>query len=223
MKKNSLFVCCLFFSAYTMAQVKPIAFSDINGMPIIINKTDNLIGSPYLCDEWNKGNVTFKNGKKADSFKLRFDMETNALQFFHKEMTLVFVDPVQEFKFNYNEGATRKEAFFRSGYPETDKHSAATLYQVLAEGARIQLLQYSEKEGAERKVYNKPPVTEYMQTDYLYLYDTTTKKMHKIKCRKSSVIDALPALAASINKLCEANEWTLKNTEELKLLVAQLR
>jgi hypothetical protein len=238
MKKNCLLVSLLVISCHNIyaqgvssagtqglasAGNMPISLADVNSKIITTIKSPDAIGSPYLCEEWNTGNVTFKNGKKADSFKLRFDAETNTLQFLHKEMTLAFVDPVQEFKFNYNEGNTRKEAFFRSGYPETDKHSTSALYQVLAEGTRIQLLQYNEKHGQNFQEYSGPVKTKYVTWETLYLYDIAAKTMRKIKCRKSAVIDALPALETSINKLCETNKWTLKNTEELTLLVAQLQ
>jgi hypothetical protein len=239
MKKNCLLISLLVISCHSYISAQgvssagtqgiasagnlPITLADMNGKIITTIKSPDAIGSPYLSEDWSTGNVKFKNGKKADSFRLRFDAQTNTLQFFHKEMTLVFVDPVQEFKFNYTENNETKEAYFKSGYPETDKLSTSTLYRVLAEGTRVQLLQYMEKSAQNHQVYSGPVTIKYVAYETLYLYDNVAKTMHKIKCRKSSVTDALPTLETSINSLCEQNKWELKKIDELKLLVTQLK
>lgn len=202
---------------------KNAVLTDINGVAIYVEKPENAVGSPMLTDVWSIGNVKFANGKKADSVALKFDLEKQKLLTTNLQQILEYTDEVQEFVFSYVEGSLLTDALFKSGYPETDGHKSSALYRVLAEGPKIQLLQYTKKEAHEVRTYNQPLTINYLETNTLYVYDTLVKTIHKVKCKKSSVTGALSAYEQSIERLCADNNWDLKTVDQLKLLIQQLK
>ncbi len=113
--------------------------------------------------------MKFKNGTVQKNLELQFDLNTNALQFKKNNQNFAFVDPVQEFTVEYNdEGATRM-VLFRSGYPNIQAKNEGSLYRVIADGPKAQLLNYKTRKVKELNTYAGPQKKEYQQNDgYLY-------------------------------------------------------
>ncbi|MBL7726428.1 MAG: hypothetical protein JNM68_02030 [Dinghuibacter sp.] len=221
----------LFFSLKTVAQSgvvgairenNTVYLTDINGLPFPAKTAEGISGSPWLSEEWNTGSVQFAFGKRADSILLKFNLAHNKVLFRRSNDPYEFVLPVQEFRFSYSDSGTIKTAYYKSGYPDIGKNTGLSFYEMLAEGAKLHLLQYNYRKLTETYVFNGPPVFQYEPYTQLYLYDADTKTMHRIKCRKQSVTGAVPKLAEAINRLCSEKKWTLKNTEELAMLVRAL-
>lgn len=208
-----------------MAQRRePDVIMDINGKPWNINNPEaRVAGTPWLSMDWGKGYVQLLNGKRADSILMNFDLEYHRPMYTYAGAVYEFRDSVQEFKFDYVENSVQKTAFFKSGYPAASRHKASTLYQVLAEGPKYELLKYSDKKSRERRDYNGPMKIHYELYSELYIYNSATQTMRKIQNKLSSVIKALPAREKDINKICREKNLSLKTEEQVALLIGSLQ
>ena len=207
----------------TGAGGRPITVIDnINSMVIPTIKLSNVEGTPYFIDEWKKGDVFFKKGKRADSLSLLFNAETNQLYFKWDSLTLTFMEEVLAFRIRYAEKSEIKEAYFKSGYPVNGIYTPTTFYQVLAEGPAVQLLCLRSKKINEQYVYGGNAKKVYTAVDEWYVYEMTSGQLEKIKINKSSVEKKLPSLAARIDELCKKNSWQVKTAAEMIQLINAL-
>lgn len=208
----------------TAANLPTTEIFDLNGKPWNINNPDSRInGSPWLSASWNIGYVKLTNGKRADSVPMNIDLEYNRVVFLVNDIVHEFSSLVQEAVYDYTENGMNKTALFRTGYPEKDGRKTTTLYQVLSEGPKYHLIQYSDKKTIERREYNGPATLHYELSSTLYIYDPKAKTLQKIKNKKSSVVDALPGMEQSIDRLCSEQNLDLKSSEQIALLISKLQ
>lgn len=197
---------------------------DINGQPWHLDNIGPKVnGTPMLSDYWGTGSVKCVDNKGLDSIQMNIDLEYNRVLFVKDGLTYGFSDQVLECRYTYTEEGKTKETIFRSNYPEAGSHRPATLYEVLGQGPRYQLLRYSSKKTLERREFNGPLTLYYQLSSELFIYDSTTQTMHKIKPKKSSVTDALPDQKAAIEKICIEKGLELRTTEEIAMLVKHLK
>lgn len=236
MKINRLLAVTIACLVYTtgISQLRPLTpnpaliptteIFDINGKPWNINNPEARVnGTPWMCTSWNMGYVKLTDGKRADSVLLNFDMEYNRVVFTINSIVYEFSSMVQEAVFDYTENGITKTAVFRTGYPEKNGHKTTTLYQVLSEGPKYELVQYADKKTMERRSFNTPTTINYELSATLYIYDPAAKTLEKIKTKKSSVIAALPGKEEAIEKICRENNLDLKSIDQLALLVSRLQ
>jgi len=197
-------------------------FDNIHAAVIPVIKPDNVEGSQFLSDYWNRGTVYFKKGKRVDSILLRFDIVNNSLYFEQDNMTMKFIDEVSSFKFNYLDGEETKTATFKNGYPDEGAANAQSYYQIFSEGKSYHLLKYLKRVISEEYVYGGVAKKKYNAFDSWYVYDVKEKKLISIKPGKSSITKKLQAESAKIEDLCKKNNWELKSDAELTALFDQL-
>lgn len=200
-----------------------IYLTDVNGKAIPAKNAVDVEGSPLLSEDWNTGKVKLRDNRRADSIQLKFNMETNKVYFLRENITYEFVDDVQEFSMNVWNSGVPGTVTFRNGYPVSGQQNNTTFFEVLAEGPRVQLLRHTEKKMTESYVYNGPAKLSYTTTTTLYVYDSITQRMNKIKLKRSSITDALAELEKNIGQLCDQHKWELKSIDEIKLLVKELK
>jgi hypothetical protein len=197
-------------------------FDNIYGAVIPVIKPDNTDGSPFLSDDWNKGTVVFKKGKRADSLPLKFDIVNNKVYFKQDSLVLEFLEEVSFFRFNYQEGTALKTASFKNGYPEDGALNSATFYQVFAEGSSYHLLKHLKRIINEEYVYNDPAKSKYVVQDVWYVFDVKKMQLMQVKPNKAFLKKKLKADSDRIDELCQKNKWDLKTTEELVALFTEL-
>lgn len=197
-------------------------YDNIYGAVIPVIKPDNVDGSPFLSDDWNKGTVVFKKGKRADSLPLKFDIINNKVYFQQDSLALEFLEEVSFFRFNYHEGTVLKTASFKNGYPEEGALNSATFYQVFAEGSSFHLLKHLKRMINEEYVYNGPAKRKYVVQDIWYVYDVKKSQLIQVKPNKAFLQKKLKAESARIDELCNNNKWDLKTTDEMVALFTEL-
>jgi|SRR5436189_839125 len=122
--KYRLLLFSLVIASITKAQTSVITsggrtvgvYDNIYGAVLPVIKPDDIEGSPFLSDDWNKGTVVFKKGKRADSLPLKFDIINNKVYFRRDTMAMEFLEEVTFFLFNYYEDDALKTAYFKNGY-----------------------------------------------------------------------------------------------------------
>lgn len=198
------------------------SIGDINGAVITVIKPGNVDGKPFLGKEWNKGSVLFKKGKKADSLLLQFDLVSNKLYFKQDGFTMAFLEEVEAFLFYTSGEDVPVDMLFRNGYPAYGELGRETFYEVLADGAKIHLLKHWSAKITETYVYNQPPRRQYTESSGLYLYNTETASLQRVKTGKKNILKVLPALSEKIDSLCKKNKWDLNTEPEVTQLVKAL-
>jgi hypothetical protein len=230
--RKFLLASCLFIALFTRAQTNASVvtsagkvvgvFENIHAAVVPVIKPDNVEGSQFLSDYWNRGTVLFKKGKRADSILLKFNIVNNSLYFEQDNLVMKFLDEVSFFQFNYRDGEEIKTAYFKNGYPDEGAANAQTFYQVFSEGSSYHLLKLLKRVLSEEYVYNGPAKRKYNAVDSWYVYDVNEKKLLPIKPGKSAIAKKLKAESAKIEDLCKKNNWELKSEYELTALFDQL-
>lgn len=192
---------------------------NIRGRPIVNKDNNNIEGSPLLSEEWSKGTVYFRDGGIAKDIDIKFNLEKNELYFNRNGELFLFNDPVLSFRILLQAEGNTDELLFRSGYPVNGRFSKETLYEVIADGSKFQLLNFRFSYPSDIYVYGSTgSKKKFTPSEEIYVYDVAFGKMTKVKRSESSVSDALPDLRAKINQLTAANKLKLKSNDDLKKL-----
>ena len=192
---------------------------NIRGRPIVNKDNNNVEGSPLLSDEWSKGTVYFRDGGIAKDIDIKFNLEKNELYFNRSGELFLFNDPVLSFRILLQTEGNTDEILFRSGYPVNGRFSKETLYEVIADGSKFQLVNFRFSYPSDIYVYGSTgSKKKFTPSEEIYVYDVAFGKMTKVKRSESSVSDALPDLRAKINQLTAANKLKLKSNDDLKKL-----
>ncbi len=192
---------------------------NIRGRPIVNKDNNNIEGSPLLSDEWSKGTVYFRDGGIAKDIDIKFNLEKNELYFNRSGELLLFNDPVLSFRILLQTEGNTDELLFRSGYPVNGRFSKETLYEVIADGSKFQLVNFRFSYPSDIYVYGSTgSKKKFTPSEEIYVYDVAFGKMTKVKRNESSISDALPDLRAKINQLTAANKLKLKSNDDLKKL-----
>lgn len=195
---------------------------DVKGVIITTFRPNDIKGIPYLGEEWNRGSVSFKNGKVVDSLLLQFDLVTNLLYFKQEGVMQTFMEEVTSFRFYEIPCADQKNMIFRSDYPSYGQQRQNNFYQVLEEGPKYHLLCYRAGKINETYVYGGLPKRSYATLDVLFLYNVKTGEINKLTLSKKAILKLLPSFADTIESLCRKNNWQLKSESEIKELIREL-
>jgi hypothetical protein len=192
---------------------------NIRGRPIVNKDNNNIEGSPLLSDDWSKGTVYFRDGGIAKDIEIKFNLEKNEVYFNRNGELFLFNDPVLSFRILLQVEGNADELLFRSGYPVNGRFSKETLYEVIADGPKFQLVNYRFSYPSDIYVYGSTgSKKKFTPSEEIYVYDVAFGKMTKVKRNESTISDALPDLRAKINQLTTANKLKLKSNDDLKKL-----
>jgi phospholipase C len=193
---------------------------DINGVPMReLSGYTNVEGSPFLTDQWSKGMVKLADGRTYKDVLLKYDEVKDVLYFQDKkEQTLVFVDPVREFKVEYISDDIQHDKLFRNAYKNIPNSTEKSFFEVLSDGT-AQLLKRTKKLIAESQEYNSTAVVKRFDENVKY-YIIVSEKVIPIKRDKKSILAALTNKQPQLESFIRTNNINLKNDEDLVKLMA---
>lgn len=211
--KKLLFTLGIIFT-FSGLQVQAQQFlEDMNGRPILETKYTNVEGSPYLLTEWTEGVVKLQNGQSFKGIQLKYDQVADELLFQHKDQTLSFVQPVQEFKLLTPD----KERLFRNGFKTQENRSEKMFFEVLFDGG-TKLIGRRSKQITESKEYNSATTTQkFVPVESLYIVKDGSAI--KIRKDKKSILSALSDKSARLEEYIKSNKVNLKEESGIILLV----
>lgn len=95
-----LFVSFLLTFLISSTSFAQVYLQDLDGKPIIEKPGIDVIGSPFLNNEFTGGSVTLINGKKYENIPLKYNSLKDELFFMNpKDNSLLsFVVPIKEFE-----------------------------------------------------------------------------------------------------------------------------
>lgn len=216
------FLYCLFILLLFIAAKSASAqfAENINGVPMReISGYTNVEGSAFLNDQWAKGMVKMADGRTFKDVLLKYDQVKDELYFKDKKGdTLIFVDPVREFKVEYASGDDAHEKLFRNGYKNIPNSTENSFFEVVSDGT-AQLLKRTTKSIAESKEYNSTTVVKRFDENVKY-YIIVSEKVIPIKRDKKSILAALTNKQPQLENFMRTNNINLKNDEDLVKLMA---
>lgn len=205
--KKQLFVLGLCLSIQGMAQnastdgvSSMMQLYDSNGNPLLGAKRNRFINSPYLNDNWGKGEVIFITGKKLKNAVLRFDLNDQKLHYQIGDIEFTFLDPIAEFSYTYTEEEKTYSVHFRNGYPGKDLDEQYRYYEILAENERYELLKFISKRIEDYYEYNGPTSKIFKLFTSLYLFDKQEKLL--VPAREKQIVEqGIPSLKEKLSLL----------------------
>jgi len=130
---------------------------------------NNISGNPYLLKDWCDGVVRFTSGRTVNQFKLKFDCLKNMLLLQFNGNAFAAESKVQEFVMYPKK---KDSLLFRRGFPQTDKTTENTYFQLLWQD-KASLLRLPARNIIEEKqivTVNGQVSRRMEETEYYYLY-----------------------------------------------------
>lgn len=188
----------------------------VDGRPFFEKSYVDVQGSPYLQDDWAKGNVELKNGISYKNVDLKYDEVQDVLLFKNeKNEPLAFIQAVKSFTITSKQG--NEQLLFRNSFSPVKGATAASYYQVLADGA-VQFLVRRAKKIREDKAYGSATTVRTIEA-YVNYFIAKNGVPVNIKKSEKSVLEAIGGDSAALEAYIKSNKLNLKNEEDITKLV----
>lgn len=190
---------------------------DLTGRPAYGINDPGIEGTPFLDKEEQIGTVLFTNGKLTKDVHLKFDMLNNKIYFVRDGTIMEFIDTVKDFYLQYKDNNT-VGVVYRNGFPQIDRNTAATYYELLADG-KVSLLKHRYKVVTEYKEYSTASKKRYDERSQLYAA-LPGDRIIRIRKDRKFLMDAMPEYADKIKTITD--KLKLKSDESLIALFQEL-
>lgn len=180
---------------------------------VVNSENQNLVGSPYLVDNWAKGNVKFFNAKTAENLDLKFDVLDNILVLRGADdAENIFSEKISEFSLTIS----GKERLFKTGFVDSKNQLVPSYLEVLYNG-KAKFFCNNTKVIIESKEYNTPTITKKIEDGLEYYFSKDSNQISLVKLNEKSVLQYLAN--PTLSKYVSDNKLNLKNREDvIKLL-----
>ncbi len=178
-----------------------------------INEKDaDVKGSPFLFDDWKKGNVLLKTKERIDSVLIKYNLYADMLQVKVDEQEYQFNIDVMEFLLP--DPVSKETALFRSGFNPVAGMNEKSFYQVLYDGKTKLLVKYKKLITSE--LTSTPGVkAKVFEDQKLYFILTASGRMEKIRKKNKGILDLLDGKKEELKKMVETNKLKLADDEEI--------
>jgi len=116
---------------------------DRDGKPILTKDYTDVVGSPYLVQDWSTGIVKLDNGQTYKDVSLKYNLMEDEVYFKSEKggEPLSFADPVSEFTITYkdNETGETHTNYYRKGFNGISRTTPNSYFEVLSDGT-VQLI-----------------------------------------------------------------------------------
>jgi len=212
----SLIVFTLYLTDVVQAQQNNKISQNAGGSLLRVKKSngDDVIGSPYLLEEWVKGNVKFKDNTSARNGDFKYDVIEDLLVVKSESgEENIFSDPIDEFTLTVKGNSK----LFKNGFSGENGVNGKSYFEVIYNGKTKLLKRYS-KTIIESKGYNTSTITKKYEESSLYYIAKADNKLIPIKKNEKSILDALQK--PELSKYVKDNKLNLKSDEDIEKLLA---
>lgn len=160
--------------------LKAQGLQEMQGRPVFEQNFTDIIGKPFLYDEWVRGNVELSNHQVFNDLALKYNTYTDEV--YYKEPTngnaMNFLDPVVKFDLDKN----GELETYANGFPRLNNFGSKTYYQILADG-KAKLLYKRYKALIESKDFNSATSTKSFSeyNGYYFFKDGVIQKIRPSK------------------------------------------
>lgn len=194
--------------------------ADLPLKPLRLPSLAEVGGSIFMTPDFNLALVQLANGSTVKNVPVKFNIFSNAVvvQRDGQELKLESFGVVD---YKETSAGTEKHITFSQGYPDIDNHTATTVYQVLAKGAKVHLVKFLSQKVEDAPTLGDYSRRELVTTQQLYLY-IPGGDIKKISTGKKAVSEALSQWSAKIDEIVKAKSLNLKNESDITVLVEEL-
>ncbi|GAB3520977.1 hypothetical protein [Emticicia fontis] len=213
MKKTILYTALFLAALTTQAQY----MQDVNGKPLMSGKYMDIVGSPYLFENWTKGEVTLDNGKNHKDLDLKYDQIEGIVFFKGKNgADLGFTSTVKSFILYPNNVAM---SFIM--VPEIKEKEAEKdpYFEVLSDGKKVKFLKKTMKVIREGSGYGSATVTKKFSENTAYYLLKTDSTYTKVKKDKKAITSILNDKSAEVEQYIKDNKTNFKEDASIAALV----
>lgn len=166
-----------------------LSIQNSDGKMIPIGAQPDTKGNPLLLDNWVSGKVNLKNGTSFTDTALNYSLYEDKLYFKKENQFFVVAGMINDFYLSpNNEGNSAILMHFVSGYPATNNTNENTYFQLLADGAKFQLLKWGHKKIREVYNYGGANETEYVNQEAYYIFERSAHKMWAFVGNKINIL-----------------------------------
>lgn len=212
MKKISLFLFFLLGQVY-LADAQ--FMNDALGRPIKENKYTAIDGSPFLIDNWTKGDVKTDKGVINKDIDLKYDMVDDRVTFRNpggQEMD--FVHLITSFTLYTQEGNRHFKRF-----SEISEYNGLPFFEVMGEGEKLILLKKTTRAIMENKAYGSATTTRSFSDNTRYFLLKKDGTYEKVKKDKKAIMTALADKTSEMEAFVKENKTDFKKESDLSKLM----
>lgn len=213
MKYNYFLGFALALLTHVASAQQPQSISDqtVLGKYTAEKSVENIVGSVYLYDDWRLGDVTAKDGRVFNKFKLKYNLVDDKLIYKgENDQIMEFVPLISQFSVPGESGLI----VFKNGYGNVGKNTAKTFYQVLF-ADKIQAIKKVNKTVIEAQNYNSPSVVKNVDEQVHYYFVRENGEIVEFKANKKGILSVLSNKSAEMSRYLTANNVDFKNDEDL--------
>jgi hypothetical protein len=180
---------------------------DVVGNPIVEKKSIDVIGTPFLDNEFLIGKVVLSDGRLYENIPLKYSTFEDELFFKNPKDNglLSFVVPVKEFELSGIK--------YVRGLPAVDNFTEKSFYGLIANG-KIKLLLKNYKSIMEIKPYNAVAVEKRFE-DMKSYYILKDGKMNRFKPSKKDFLILFQDKSSEIDAFLKKEKIDFKNNVDL--------
>jgi len=185
------------------------------GIDVNSSQYSEVGGSPFLRRDLIPAFVAFKNGKKYSNVPVKFDMLHNEIDIENKEtlLSLPGIDSISYPDSNY------QNMILKTGYPSINEHDTSSIYQIVAQNNKIQLLKYYHCHISTIKSLGLPDKTSFDVDHQYYLFNKATKTIKEVKLNKKSFPSAMVDMGYSKAEMDQNRNIDFKNEKDVAELL----
>ena len=195
------------------------SFTYGQGIDINSSQYNDVSGSPFLNHDYIPSYVAFKNGTRYSNVPVKFDILHNEIDIERNKqlISLLGIDSISYPDSDY------QNMILKTGYPSINKHDTSSIYQIVAQNNKIQLLKYYHCYIGTIKSYGLPDKSSFEVDNQYYLFNKATKIIKEIKLNKKSISFAIAEMGYSKTEIDKNKEIDFKNEKDVAVLVSSLK
>jgi hypothetical protein len=180
---------------------------DVQGRPIFESKHVDVVGTPFLNENWVSGTIVLQNGLIYKDILLKYSEYDDELFFKNlKDNSMMsFVQPVKSFELLGKK--------YENGLPAIDNFTQQSFYELITDG-KVKLLFKTYKTILESKPYNSA-TTEKKFQDYKAYYILRDDKINRFKPSKKDVLETFKDKNLEIDAFIKREKVDFKNNADL--------
>ena len=205
-------------------QTNGTAELNINDLPlrsVNVPALTDVGGSIYMTNDFIPATIRLKNGGVVRNIPVKFNIYNNAIVV-KKDGSEQKIEPFEEVTY-YVSGSNgiAKAVIFREGYPDIENHGPNSVYEVLVDGSKLQLIKYHSQKVEDAPTLGDYSRRELVKSQQLYLY-IPGGEIKKVSMGKKAISSSFPAFATQADEIVKAKSLNLKSESDLIQLVEEL-
>ncbi|MCY7291618.1 MAG: hypothetical protein LH615_05480 [Ferruginibacter sp.] len=202
-----IFISLIVFLCIVNVSKAQVYLQNIQGTLIKGKSFTDVIGSPFLNDEFVNGNVALTNGDEFDGVPLKYSSYDDELFFKNpKDGSLLgFVVPVKSFEL-------LGQNYIR-GLPAVDNFTENSYYVLIAD-SKVKLLFKNYKTIIENKLYGSANTEKKFEDNKVY-YVFKEGKMLRFKPSKKGLLEIFSDKTTEIDSYLKKEKVDFKSNDEL--------